>query len=318
MERRDFICSVAAAGLGLAAGAAAGLQTATAAETRLRRRPYGKELSIIGLGGIVVSGLEQSEANEVVAWAVDRGVNYFDVAPTYGNAQERLGPALKPYRESAFLACKTVKRDAAGAQAELEESLRLLQTDRFDLYQLHGLTTVEEVETALGPGGAMETFVKARDRGQVRFIGFSAHSVEAAFRAMDSFSFDSILFPFNVVCMENGGFGAQVLWKAREKNVSCLALKALAWRPWPEGAERRYPKCWYEPIDAPELARLALAYTLELPVVAALPPGDVGLFRLAVETALCYRPLTDGERAELLSRIQGVEPIFKAVASEAA
>lgn len=281
---------------------------------QIARRPYGKTgetLSLVAMGGIVVSQVEQSEANDTVAWAVDQGVNYMDVAPSYGNAQERLGPALKPYRDRCFLACKTGKRDAAGAQAELEESLRLLQTDHFDLYQLHGITKVEDVDKALGPGGAMEVVLKAREQGKVRHIGFSAHSPEAAFRALDGFAFESALFPLNAVCMENGNFGRQILEKAQEKGAACLALKALAWTPWPQG-ERKYPKCWYQPQDDPALAELLLRYTLDLPIVAAVPPGDGRLFRLAVGIAQKYRPLEAAERAGLLEKIKGVKAIFEA------
>ncbi|MBM3498546.1 MAG: aldo/keto reductase [Armatimonadetes bacterium] len=279
------------------------------------RRPYragGPELSIIGFGGIVVSQVEQSEANDSVAWAVDRGVNYFDVAPTYGNAQERLGPALRPYREQSFLACKTTRRDAAGAQAELEESLRLLQTDRFDLYQLHGVSHDEEVETILAPGGAMETFLKAREEGKIGHIGFSAHSVSAALKLLDAFAFDSVLFPFNCVCMENGGFGPQVMEKAIERGAARLALKVLAWTAWPADAERPYPKCWYQPVDDRERARMALTYALSLPITAAIPPGDDRLFRLAVELALQFVPITNDTREALAQEMRDVEPIFKA------
>ena len=312
MRRRDFISAVVAAGAGAAAG------TPKAQETpmgTLARRPYkdgGPELSIIGLGGIVVSQVEQSAANDSVAWAVDRGVNYFDVAPTYGNAQERLGPALKPYREQSFLACKTAKRDAAGAQAELEESLRLLQTDHFDLYQFHGVSNDEEADTILAPGGAMETFLKARDEGKVRYLGFSAHSVTAAVKLLDAFEFDSVLFPFNCVCMENGNFGPEVMEKAIERGASRLALKMLAWTPWPGDAEHTYPKCWYQPVDDRERARMALTYTLSLPITAAIPPGDDRLFKLAVELALQFTPITNDVRQALAQEMQGVQPIFAA------
>ena len=143
----------------------------------LPKRQYGRtkeKLSIIGFGGMVVKNVTPKEAANFVAEAVDRGVNYFDVAPYYGNAQERLGPALKPYRQNCFLACKTLERDAAGAAAELKQSLKLLKTDHFDLYQLHALTDLEEVEQAFGPGGAMETILKAQKDGKIRYIGFSA------------------------------------------------------------------------------------------------------------------------------------------------
>src|SRR5437773_4396936 len=135
--------------------------------------------------------VEPAEASSLVAEAVDRGVTYFDVAPSYGNAEERLGPALEPYRDRCFLACKTGERKREGAAKELRESLRRMRTDRFDLYQLHALTTREDLETALGPGGAMEAFLEAREQGLIRFIGFSAHSQEIAVEAMDRFDLAS-------------------------------------------------------------------------------------------------------------------------------
>ena len=120
-------------------------------------RPYGNtgiELSVVGFGGIICRDEEPATAARVVAGAVDRGVNYFDVAPGYGNAQQILGPALEPHRHSVFLACKTGRRTAAEAQDELDESLRLLRTDYLDLYQLHAVTKMADVDTILGPGRA--------------------------------------------------------------------------------------------------------------------------------------------------------------------
>ena len=110
----------------------------------MQKRPYGTtgiDLSIVGFGGIVVKGVTAKQADLDVGWAIDQGINYFDVAPRYGNAQEMLGPALEPYRSGVFLACKTTKRDAAGAREELENSLRLLRTGHFDLYQMHSMKT---------------------------------------------------------------------------------------------------------------------------------------------------------------------------------
>ena len=153
------------------------------------------QISAIGFGGIVVKDVTPEDAARHVSEAVDRGVNYFDVAPTYGNAQERLGPALKPYREKGFLACKTTERDAAGAQRELEESLRLFGTDHLDLYQLHAITTLEDVNRAFAAGGAMEVFRKVKEQGKVRYLGFSAHSEQAAHAAMDRHDFDSVRSP---------------------------------------------------------------------------------------------------------------------------
>jgi len=114
----------------------------------LEKRRYGKtnvELSVVGFGGIVVMNESQKSANRLVAEAVERGINYFDVAPSYGNAEERLGPALKPYRDSVFLACKTLKRTKKEALEELHQSLKRLHIDHFGLYQLHGVATLEEI-----------------------------------------------------------------------------------------------------------------------------------------------------------------------------
>ena len=283
----------------------------------MERRAYGKTsemLSIIGFGAIVVTDVSTEEASRSVAEAVDRGVNYFDVAPSYGNAETMLGPALEPYRDHAFLACKTGKRDRAGAAAELRESLKRMRTDRFDLYQLHGMTTDEEFETTMGPGGALEALVEARDAGLVRYLGFSAHSVEVALRLMDAFEFDSILFPVNYVLYSQANFGPQVVAKAAEKGMGRFCLKAMARTHWSEGAEKTHPKCWYEPIRDPAEAALALRFTLSEPVTAAIPPGDAALFRQALEIAEKFTPLSPEERADLLSRAEGVGPIFRLAA----
>ena len=214
-------------------------------------------LSIIGFGGIVVRDATPQKAAEDVKLAIDAGINYFDVAPSYGDAEIKLGPALEPYRKDVFLACKTGKRTKSEARAELEQSLKNLKTDHFDLYQHHAVTTLEDVDTILGQGGAMETFIEARKEGKIRFIGFSAHSVEAAMALMDRFDFDTILFPFNYTTWHAGNFGPQVLARAKEKNMGILALKAMAKGPWEKGADRsKYPKCWYEPLITPEDIRM--------------------------------------------------------------
>ena len=316
MDRRDFLKKGTVAA-GLAASQKVLQPMAAGATSAFPKRALGKtgeHLSIIGFGGIVVTDTEQSFANNIVAEAFDRGINYFDVAPTYGNAQERLGPALEPYRKRVFLACKTTKRDRAGAKAELDESLRLLRTDHFDLYQLHALTKMEDLETALGPNGAMETYVQARKEGKVRFIGFSAHSVETALEAINRFDFDTILFPLNFVLFSQANFGPQVLEAARQKSMGILALKAMAKAPWPKSMKREdrpQPKCWYEPAALPEEASLALRWTLSLPITAAVPPGDEAFFRRALDVAQNFAPIKDEEERILMARAAGVEPLFR-------
>lgn len=279
-------------------------------EKRLLGRT-GEQLSVVGFGGILVMNEEPQAASRLVAQAVDRGINYFDVAPSYGNAEERLGPALEPYRKRVFLACKTEMRTRDGAAAALRQSLQRLRTDHFDLYQFHGVSKMGEVEQILGPGGAMEAFLEAKDKGLIRFIGFSAHSEEAALALMDRFPFDSILFPFNWVCWHQGQFGPRVLEKAMQKGVGRLALKALAKRTWKDDAERsKWPKCWYHPVESAEEAAMGLRFTLSRPITAATSPGHAELFWWACDAADKFTPLTQAEEAEIMKKSEGLTPIF--------
>ena len=319
MRRRDFLRRGTVAAAGLAAAkklldplAKAGETSKLAPIPKRRLGKTGADLSIIALGGIVVMDTEQPFANNIVAEAFDRGINYFDVAPEYGNAQQKLGPALEPYRKRSFLACKTLMRDKDGAASDLEDSLRKLRTDHVDLYQFHAVTTKEDVEKIFGPNGAMEAFQAARKAGKVRFIGFSAHSVENAFSMLDHYDFDTILFPINFVLFSQANFGPQVLARAHEKGMGILALKSMAKTTWPEAQKKNHPnpKCWYQPSALPEEAALGLRWTLSHPITAAVPPGDEKYFRLAMDVAQKFEPIKPEEEKALLARAQGVEPIF--------
>jgi aryl-alcohol dehydrogenase-like predicted oxidoreductase len=258
MKRRNFI-KTAAAAIPLIKLFPADL-SAMERETspgKIEKRSLGKtgeKLSLIGFGGIVVMNATPGQASQRVSEAIDYGINYFDVAPSYGDAELKLGPALKPYRKNVFLACKTTERSKAGSRKELEQSLNRLQTDHLDLYQFHAVKTMDDVNTIFSPDGAMETYLSARKEGKIRFIGFSAHSVEAAMEMMKRFDFDTILFPVNFNTWYAGNFGPQVLQLAQQKKMGILALKAMAKSPWPKDAVNKISKCWYEPLSDPEEA----------------------------------------------------------------
>lgn len=271
----------------------------------------GKMLSMIGFGGIVVMDATTEQAASRVKEAIDYGINYFDVAPSYGNAEEMLGPALEPYREDVFLACKTGERKREGARRELEQSLKYLRTDHLDLYQLHAVTTMEDVDTIFGENGALETFKEARDEGKVKYLGFSAHSVEAAMALMEGFDFDTILFPVNFATWYSGNFGPQVLQKASEKEMGILALKAMAWRNWEEGEERTNSKTWYKPLPDRKQAREGLRFTLSHPVTAAIPPGHEDLFSMALELAAKFKPMKSNEIEAIKKKGLATDPIFR-------
>ena len=191
----------------------------------LPKRPLGKTgeyLSIIGLGGVVFRRKEDGErkrVEKVVNDAIDAGVNYVDVAPAYGNAQQALGPVLKPFRKNLFLSCKTKERTKEGSLKELQESLKLMKTDYFDLYQLHYLHSSEDIKIAFGRNGAIETLDRAKKEGIVRYLGFSAHTVETAMEAMENYDFDTILFPVNFVSWYRENFGPQILEYVNRKGL---------------------------------------------------------------------------------------------------
>ena len=274
-------------------------------------------LSAIGFGGIVLADRPQPDADAEVAAAIDRGLTYFDVAPQYGDAQQRMGPALQPFRDRVTLACKSLHRDAKRVAADLDDSLKKLRTDHFDIYQLHGVPSLEEAEQCLAPGGALEAVLKARDAGKVRLVGFSAHDEPAALRLIQTDQFDTVLYPLNYRAIHSGAFGPGVLEAAHQRGMGILALKAMARARLTPDLDRPYPKCWYAPEDDPALAHLLLRYTLNLPgVAAALPPGDPGLFNLALDLAdASLEPLTPAELDTLATAYpesQTPAPIFPA------
>jgi aryl-alcohol dehydrogenase-like predicted oxidoreductase len=314
MKRREFLKQAAITAAAVASTSQMNASAATPANPIARRTlgKTGEQLSIIGFGGIVVMDEETGAASNIVAEAVDRGINYFDVAPSYGNAQERLGVALAPYRNKCFLACKTDGRMKDDSRAQLEESLRLLKTDHVDLYQFHALTKMTDLDKVLGPGGAMETMEAAKKEGKIRFIGFSVHSAETALAAMDRYHFDTVLFPVNWVLFTQANFGPQILQRAQEKKIGILALKGMAKTVWTADQRQNHPqpKCWYQPAGFPDEASLGLRWTLGHPITAAIPPGDERYFRLAMDVAQNYKPLEAHEEQALLSGGHGVEPIF--------
>jgi len=156
----------------------------------------------------------------------------------------------------------------------------------------------------------METFVEARDEGKVKYLGFSAHSVEAALALMEGFDFDTILFPFNYAAWYNGNFGPQVMEEAQKRGMGILALKAMAWRRWEEGEERTIDKTWYKPLTDKEQAREGLRFTLSHPVTAAIPPGHEDLFSMALGLAMEFKPMEKEEIVAIKEKAMKTEPIF--------
>lgn len=269
----------------------------------------GEKLSIVGFGGIALRNNGQEFANELIASAYDRGINYFDVAPSYGDSQALMGPAFKPYRKKSFLACKTGKRDRSGSEAELTESLRQLQTDHIDLYQFHALKSMEDLDQVFGADGAIETFARAREEGKIRFIGFSAHHEEVALKAMEMFDFDSILYPINCACWRNGNFGPAVYEAAKSRGMGILALKSVAKNRVPKN-ERTYPNMWYKPYEEKTEIEQCLRFTLSKEITATVHAGDSIFMKHTLQFVHNNRDITLPDEDQISSMVKGVEPIF--------
>lgn len=319
MKRREFIGSMAASAAMIASGRLWAEAALPAAPARLPRRSLGKsgiDLSMVGFSGIVARDSTPEAVEKAVGDSIERGVNYFDVAASYGNSEAMLAPALKPRRKEIILATKTRQRSREGAAAEFTNSCAILGTDYFDLYLVHGIQNVEkDVEPAFAPGGAMEFFLEKKKEGRIRMLGFSAHSNEAALEAMARYDFDFFYFPVNYAAFYKGGFGPAVFAKAREKGIPCIALKALARQHWPKDTpgDARPPKCWYQPIDDPAEAALAVRWAFEQNVVSILPPGNEERYRRALTLCGDLSPLKQDETERLKTLCQEMTPLFPRV-----
>jgi predicted aldo/keto reductase-like oxidoreductase len=272
----------------------------------------GLDISTISFGGVMARRMEQEEVNKAVSKAIDRGVNLFDVGPTYGDAQNKLGPALEKYREQIILTCKTEPDKNKGeARADLENSLKLLKTDFFDVYQLHEVTDMNSLNKAIDPGGALEAILEAKEEGLVKYIGFSAHSEKYALKLMELYDFDTVMFPVNWNYWINYHQGEAVIKKARETNKGILAIKALAQRRWQDNEERGGYKTWYKPLfDNEELAELALKFTLSQDVDTAVCPSDKRMLYRSIELVEVYQGSyvlsnTEKERLEEFAVLYG-------------
>lgn len=319
MKRRSFLKVVGgAAGLGALnwtemfgdEAARAVIAHASGLPRRVLGRT-GQQIAIIGFPGLALSRLSQEESNATVRRAYDLGCNYFDVAPAYGDAEVKMGPALAGWRDKVFLSCKTKMRDAQGAREELDRSLQRLKTDHFDLYQLHHIRTPAEVKQALGPNGALETLVKAREEGKVKWLGFSAHTTRGALELMQGFRFDTVMFPINFVEYFAIDFGKPILALAKEQGAAVIAIKPTSAGAWAPGAERKR-NWWYPTMETVEDLGLALRFTLSLdPVVTGIPVSFVDVFEKSIEAVRGYRPASEAEVAQLRERAARSLSLFR-------
>ncbi|MFB6202749.1 MAG: aldo/keto reductase [Halorhabdus sp.] len=275
----------------------------------------GQQSSVVTFGAIALNWLEQDGANQMVELVLNHGVNHFDVAPTYGDAELKLGPKLRQYREDIFLGCKTQERSYEEAWQKLERSLDRLGVDQIDLYQVHGLEYEDELDEITREDGALKAFREAQAQGLIDHIGLTSHGdpglIVDAIDEIDDL--ESVMFPLNPVvdAKDNPEYDYDaVLRRADEEHIGTLAIKAFAGGSWPdtdEMAEHERPYAnWYEPVDTPEVIRNRLNYTLSRGVTSVLTPGDPKLVKLVLDAGdrfddldeAAQRAIVEGARNE--------------------
>lgn len=277
---------------------------------RVGRTEHNSSLAILGCAAFWKSSPEATEA--AIAEAMDRGINHFDIAPRYGDAQKLVGPHIPAIRERIFLACKTTRRAPDGVRAQLEESLNLLGTDAFDLYQLHAVTNLEVLDER---SRAAETILRARDEGLTRFVGITGHDLEtprAQLEALRRWDLDTVMFPVSPGLFAIDRYRADVealLEECKARDVGVMAIKSVARRPW--GDRERFASTWYEPYTESQHIERGVRFALSVPGVHAVcTPGEVPLLRAFYDAADNFQTASVSEQERAMQSSTDFECMF--------
>jgi aryl-alcohol dehydrogenase-like predicted oxidoreductase len=258
--------------------------------------------------------ISQADADRVMEEVIDAGVNHIDVAPSYGQAEERIGPWMPRERERFFLGCKTTERTKETAWQELRRSLKRLQTERFDLYQLHAVCSFEELDAVTSKGGALEAAVEARQQGLTRFIGITGHGVDAPaiyLEALRRFDFDSVIFPLNFVQMANPEYrknAEALIAECRKKDVGTMIIKSITKGPWGDGPKTA--TCWYEPFSEMDEIQRAVNFALSYDVTGLCTVGDIHVLTKMLDACEHFSALTLEQREKLIESGRTYQPLF--------
>ena len=284
----------------------------------IERIPFGRTGHLSSrtiFGAAALSRMRQERADRVLELLLDHGLNHIDTAASYGESELRLAPWLRSHRDEVFLATKTGERTRDGARDSIARSLERLGVDQLDLIQLHNLVEPDEWQTAMGPGGALEAAVEARERGLVRFVGVTGHGTRVAemhLRSLERFDFDSVLLPYSHAMLQIPEYARDFEALAKlctERGVALQTIKSVARRRWQDDdAQPRYS--WYEPLRDPEAIRRAVHFVLARPDLFLNTSSDATLLPDILEAAEAVgavppetEMLADAERL-------GVEPLF--------
>lgn len=272
----------------------------------------GHKSTLITLGGaIFMYPISRQEEEDYIRFVLDHGVNHVDVAPTYGDAEVRLGRWMKEYRKNLFLGCKTDKRTRKEAAEKLRQSLKNLQTDYFDLYQLHSLDDPGELKVALGEDGAVRAIQEAREQGLVKYIGITSHNPVNILKAIKNFNFDTVLLPVNYVLHAHHkpkNDYEPVLSLAKKKNLGVIAMKSVAKGPWP--TEKKTNNTWYQPFTTRAEIVNAVHFTLSQDVTTVASSSDTEIAKMMIEAAGQFTPMKKEEQQNLVQKASAYKPLF--------
>jgi aryl-alcohol dehydrogenase-like predicted oxidoreductase len=265
-------------------------------------------------GAAALSSVSQDDADRTLDLLMQYGVNHIDVAASYGDAELRIAPWLKRYRQHFFVATKTGERTATGGKEELYRSLDRMGIDHIDLWQLHNLADPIDWDTALSPGGVIEAAVEAKDEGLIRGIGVTGHGLQIAAthrRSLERFDFDSVLLPYNYITMQNeyyaDNFNA-LLATCRERNVAVQTIKSLAYKPWMGQAHTR--STWYKPLEDQGDIDAAVWWVLARPGIFLNTVGDIALLPKVLDAASRFdEGISQADLEQRLSKLN-LEPLF--------
>ncbi len=286
--------------------------------------PFGRtghRSSRVIFGAAALWSMRQEKADEILGLLLEHGVNHIDAAASYGDAELRVGAWMPGHRDRFFLATKTGERTASGARDSLHRSLERLRVDSLDLIQLHNLVEEEEWEVAMGPGGALEALVEARDRGLVRYLGLTGHGTRVAAmhrRSLERFPFDSVLLPYSFTLMQMPEYAADfeaLMAICGARGVAVQTIKAVARRRWQEESPRRHS--WYEPLRDPAAIRRAVHFTLARPGIFLNSSSDASLLRTILESAAAPAPAPSKAELEADVAHLDMQPLFVRGVSDA-
>ncbi len=283
----------------------------------IEKRPFGRtgHMSTATIfGGAALIRATPKDADRALEILLKYGVNHIDTAPRYGDSEILIGPWMARHRKDFFLATKTGKRTYQEAREDIHRSLDRLKTDRIDLIQFHGLQHPDEWDTALGPGGALEAGIEAREKGLVRFIGVTGHGWMIAAlhkRALKRFDFDSILLPYNYLMHLNERYRVEfeeVVGICRERNVAVQTIKSLARGPWAITPQNR--NTWYQPLEDQDDIDRAVHWVLGHPNVFLNTVGDVTLLPKVLDAASRFSKRPPAEEMDEMLKKKKMSSLF--------